>query len=98
MLPIKMKKQIRDIARKRTEQVWTQGSPLSTLYETLSCELCQQDIQEAVCLSVGYSWRSGWVFLCDKCYYSTNYWEEDEATLKNNYNKYCVQVSQTQIQ
>jgi len=92
-----METKIRDIARKRVEKVWTQGSPLSIPYDTLSCELCQNDIKEAVCLSVGYSWRSGWVFLCDKCYYSTNYWDEDDTTLKQNYNKYVVKVSQTQI-
>lgn len=86
-----MNKQIRDIARKRTEQVWNKGSPLSLSYDSLSCELCHKDVKEAVCLSVGYSWRSGWVFLCDKCYYSANYWDEDETTLKAKYQKYVVQ-------
>jgi hypothetical protein len=88
-----MHKQIRDIAKQRAEQVWDQGSPLNKEYKSLCCETCSMDTQEAVCLPIGYSWRSGWVFLCEECYYAANYWQEDEDALKKDYDRYCVKVS-----
>ena len=88
-----MQQQIRDIAKQRVEAVWIHGSPMKGIYTTLSCELCIKDIKEAVCMPLGYSWRSGWVFLCKDCYYSANYWKEDEDDLDITYNNYCVKVS-----
>jgi hypothetical protein len=88
-----MQKQIRDIASQRAEHVWTSGSPLTHTYTTLSCELCDESTQEATCMPVGYSWRSGWVFLCKKCYIKTNYWEDKEEDLEHMYTKYCIKTS-----
>ncbi len=88
-----MEKQIRDIAKQRVEQVWQQDSPLNSKYNILSCELCHKDINEAVCMPVGYSWRSGWVFLCKQCYLESNYWADDDEKLEIMYDRYCVKVT-----
>jgi len=86
--------QIRKIGKKRAEIVWEQGSPLSTVYTSLVCDMCSKDSKEATCMSIGYGWRAGWVFLCKDCHLSLNYWQEDEEKLNKSYEHFLVKVSQ----
>ena len=84
---------VRKIGRQRAEQVWVQGSPLQIEYTTLACDVCSKDTKEATCMSIGYSWRSGWVFLCKDCHLNLKYWHDEEEKLNKEYDHYRVTVS-----
>jgi hypothetical protein len=72
------------------ERVWVDGSPLRKPYTALKCELCNESVTSAVVLSVGLTWRSGWVFLCDACYLDANFWDEDAAEMDRAMELYRV--------
>ena len=85
--------QVKKVAKQRRELVWVEGSPLQKAYATLACDLCSKDTKEATCMSTGYSWRSGWVFLCKDCHLNLKYWHEEEEKLQQEYDHYRVMVS-----
>lgn len=81
---------LRILARKRLERCWVNGTPLRKTYKNLYCEICNIDCEKCVILSMGYSWRSGWVFLCSDCYRNLNYWKEEIENMNISINEYTV--------
>lgn len=87
-------KKLKECVKRRYELVWSRESPLSMKYETLECENCNKSLKEAVVLSIGLSWRSGWLILCDECYRKLNYWDETEEQQNKMMDRYRVRVTQ----
>lgn len=86
---------LRTIAKTRSEIVFSQGSPLKQQYTSLACENCETLCDEAIVTSIGFSWRSGWLLLCKKCYHTLNIWEEtheeQSKSIERNLVRVCVQ-------
>lgn len=87
-------KHLKHIAKTRSDLVFTQGSPRTQKYTTISCENCEIVCEEAVVTSVGLSWRSGWVLLCKECYRNLNIWketdEQQDKSIENNLVQLCA--------
>lgn len=88
-----------DLARERAEQVWSAGSPLEAnkqaAPDSLACERCGRgDLEEAVALSIGLSWRCGWLVVCDACYHELDYWRESEELRRAMIQRYRLRVKE----
>jgi hypothetical protein len=54
-----------------------------------------QTQEQATVLSTGYSWRSGWVILCDPCYRSLDCWKESPEEMDAAIERYRIRVDQS---
>jgi len=80
---------LKEITRTRVDSVWQKGSPLKYHYKTISCEQCKLPQQQAIVVSVGWSWRSG----CDDCNCRLNYWDETDEQIKISFDRYSIRVN-----
>lgn len=69
---------------------WVEGPPVARPVPDLHCDWCDAKVESAAAVSVGMSWRGGWVYMCEPCYGGVNPWQEGEADARASYDFYEV--------